>query len=424
MNHERDPYTDELLYNLPAISTDEILQILFERSLQELEELEKAERRTPERRAEEKRKVEKAKKAEGLNLSSSGLFADHQPPIKPSRPNQITLTKDLLTVVKVFRYLKTCAMHKFYDDPPYWGYPGTFPPKKFFHWVVDHEILKRLEGLGLSISERAHRFARFVHAERADDLLQETPTTSIAPPAQSGSEPVDLETFVMSLKFCYVEPYVFIGEAGKRPTPFTLPSIGFHNPGGVHAQDFISILNERNGPYYSLGPSHSYPSGLNIKDVSSDGKREPQSGEDGEESEDSTGFSEVPQKIEIPDYRKNKARLEEINKKICQFIEKEFRKNLGDGFKLYQLCEHKESGVYKFKFQTRKISPVTADSYAGMDDKQILQKLQTLSKAVDSISDADNDDAINKYMALYTQAIERKISEAEIDRHINFRKNQ
>ena len=63
MNHEHDEYTDRLLYENPAIPTDEFLQILFERSLQELEELEKAERKPPIDWAEEKRKVEKAKKA-------------------------------------------------------------------------------------------------------------------------------------------------------------------------------------------------------------------------------------------------------------------------------------------------------------------------------------------------------------------------
>ena len=269
------------------------------------------------------------------------------------------------------------------------------------------------------VSEFSRDWFNEQRQESISDVASEVAQAPSVSSANLQSEPFDIEAFLKNLKFCYSEPHVFINEAGKRPVPFTLHSIGFHSPDGVIAQDFISILNKSNGPFYELGASHSYPGSgrRQIKDVSLEGVCESQDEEEGE-PETSTGLSEVHLKTENAKYRARKKRLESINKKICQFIEKIFSITLGDGFKLYENIAGQKRGVYRFKFQTRKIAPVDPESYSGMTLDQILKKLKTLSQTEKTDNDDINEKDTDEYLNLFRHAINQGIPESEIVNHI------
>ncbi len=241
-------------------------------------------------------------------------------------------------------------------------------------------------------------------------------------PAQSGGEPDDIEDFVRSLTFYFSDPCIFVRAPNRRFTPHTLPSIGFRKPDGVTAQDFISILTNSSGPSYSLGPSHYFSGGRNMRDVSSDGTCEPQSNEDHEDGV-KTGIHEEPQKIEISDYQKKKARLKDINKKLCQFIKKEFGLPLKSKFNLYELNPSKGAGEYKFKFQTQAIKAVKTDAFLGMEKSEILKELKILSCLDDEKDTKKLEENIGKYAALVQYAKKKDITDDEIDRHINLHRN-
>jgi len=255
------------------------------------------------------------------------------------------------------------------------------------------------------------------HASEKQAINEESEEPTSSP--QLGPKEQNMEAFVRGLYFCYSEPYVLIRKAGKRPVPFTLKSIGFQKPEGVTAHDFISILNEKNGPYYELGPSHSYlgSGGTNFQDVSLDGTYELED-DDARESNVSTGISEVPQKIPRPEYRTRRERLKQIDKTLRKFTEREYGVNLGEGFHLYEKCDDKGRGVYRFKFQTRKATPLNSDSCSGMGREQILEKLKILSSLETADDDAENDNNVDEYMNVYKQAISKGITEKEIENYI------
>jgi len=277
-----------------------------------------------------------------------------------------------------------------------------FPSEKVFRCVGNYEVLVAL------------RTARFVLDEKLKEWVESIAESEQAKP-EPGPEPtqIDPEAFVKSLMFCYSDPDVFIAEAGKRPTPFTLQSIGFHKPEGTIAQEFISILNNPIGPEYELGASHSYLSsgGRNIGDVSSSGTYESEYDEDLSD-QISSGISEVPQKTENKSYRAKQRRRDEINKKLCQFIEKEFGITLGDEFKLYEIIPGARAGMCRFKFQNRKITPINTESYSKMTKDQILKKIKILSNL-------DDEESSDEYMGLITYAKNQGIPKDEIERYIN-----
>jgi len=312
----------------------------------------------------------------------------------------------------------------------------TYAPRDFKAWWFEYDMKSFVDQLDFEKSN-----ALYEVFEEMDNIYEaETAPATTPEPVQAKPEPsvstktgevnqpievnIDADAFVRRLKFYYSEPDVFISEAGKRPIRFTLESIGFHKPDGVLADDFVLILKERNGPSYDLGKSHSYlgSGGQNFQDVSSDGQYE-YPDDDARKSGDSTGLNEVPQKTENPDYRKRKTRLKDINKKIREFIEKEFSIMMGEKFKLYEKQVDKGSGTYQFKFQTRRMSSANITAYARMTEKQILEKLEKLSNAVTSNTDTENENTINDYMSLYQHAISKGISESKIENSITPRKD-
>jgi len=283
--------------------------------------------------------------------------------------------------------------------------------KDFMPWLMNQqEILLWLKDEGCRIPSGLETFLGH-WGSKAEATPTEEPV----------NEPVDPEAFVKSLKFYYLEPDVFISEAGKRPIRFTLESMGFHQPTGITAKDFISILRGRNGPEYDLGPSHSYldSAGRNIKDVGSSDTYDDSPGDEDLDDQISSGISEVPQKIENSDYRVRQQRRDSISKKIFQFIEKEFKVTLGDGFKLYEITPEAKPGMCKFKFKNRKITAVDPESYSGMTLEQTLIKLKILSQT-EKTEDFDvNDNNTIEAINLCQHALKLGASELEIDQFLD-----
>ena len=230
-------FTDELIYESQAISRSDISSILLGYSWDEL-------------RPDKNRRM--------IERKIASMVPDFRRSF-PAGPTPKLPTRDLRVARTALLELQEWIVIKFPNYSLGSVHDKKIPPKEFFRWVVDREILKRLEDLEVTIRERAHRFVGFVHAERTDVAPQGTPGSSISSPAQSGSEPVNIEEFVSSLTFYFSDPCIFVRALNKRLTPYTLPSLGFRKPGGVTAQDLISILTNSLGPYYSLGPCRFSP---------------------------------------------------------------------------------------------------------------------------------------------------------------------
>lgn len=273
------------------------------------------------------------------------------------------------------------------------------PTEKVFSFIQEKDITGLLVSYGYEIQPGFWELIEYFTTE------EKTPTTH---------KPIEAEDFIKKLTFDFVNPYVFIREPNKRPIPYTLASLGFNAPDGVLAQDFISILNHRNGPCYLLGPSHSNlgSGGQSILDVGSNGEyiSEGEENADGS-SQISAGMHNTGERVEIPDYRKKKARLTEINKKLSKFIGKEFNLNLKNKFKLYKLANDKGQGEYQFKFQTKLFKAIDTQKFQSMDNAGILAKLKTFNYIGD-------EETTNEYMALCIYAIEKGIPEEEIKRCI------
>jgi len=323
---------------------------------------------------------------------------------------------------------------KFHNGEPWFAPAEKYQTRVLFDWIYADKIIDRLEREidGFKAPDRAYEFIGYMKEESKEatppaQTEPGQPEPEREPPAEVKSDPFDSDVFVKGLTFYFADPCVFIIAPNKRPTPYTLPSMGFAMPSGVTAQDFISILMNSIGPYYSLGPSHSRvgAQGKNIADIGTDGKYVPESmeneGDKSEGSRVSTGMRIVAddeaQKTEIPEYRAKMERLKVINNKIRHFLEKEFGVDLGKGFKLYKNVPERGNGEYRFNFQTKMFKSVSADCFSGMDKPMILEKLATLSNMGD-------DESLSEYMAIFNHAIKRGISEDEIDNQINFRKDQ
>jgi hypothetical protein len=277
-----------------------------------------------------------------------------------------------------------------------------FDVHEFCVWFVD-----RIEAIpNFTLCPSARLFVNAVHIEVAPD--------------QSKAELPNIEEFIRGLTFYFTDPCVFAREPNKKATPYTLPSIGFKKPEGVTAQNFIEILRNPMGPYYSLGPSHSNTGagGRNISDVGTSGEYVPEETEDGEGIDGpsdriSTGLHIIAdddaQRTEIPEYRSRKSRLIDIDKKLHNFIEKEFDMPLGADFKLYSNAPEKGHGEYRFKFQTKSCKAINTDKFQSMDKDSILMKLKILNNIGD-------EESVDEFMVLYTYAKKKGISDDELNK--------
>ena len=178
-----DKFTDKLIYDRPAIPTGEMLSIVFGYTWEELKE---AERWTPESREENKKKVAKAKKAEGIHLVSEPY--GYSPPvvISPAKPKRKKLSgkelkelkqknKRLVAVGTAFRKFKQWVGITFHDDTTGRYLANEYPTQEFSRWVVENNILKELNKLGISTTPRARRFIGFVEKEQANSKQKARP---------------------------------------------------------------------------------------------------------------------------------------------------------------------------------------------------------------------------------------------------------
>jgi len=148
------------------------------------------------------------------------------------------------------------------------------------------------------------------------------------------------EDFVRSLRFYFEnESEVKIQEPGKKSKTFTHESLGFDRLTDEWRW-FIAVIE---------GPKHFYEYGPAKKGH-----------------------------LKIKGYERNRSRLREINKKIVEFLKKEYHIDPPEGFKTFEKAPKEGPGVFRFKFQVGK--KVEKSKYDKFAKKDLLAEIERLSK--------------------------------------------
>ncbi len=188
-----------------------------------------------------------------------------------------------------------------------------------------------------------------------------------------------LEDFIKRLEFFYEnDSEIKIKEPGKRAKSFGFDSLGFKNNQTKQWKSLIELLND---------PNHEFALGRAGKKNSSESKT----------------------------YYARRNILSSLNKKLIEFLRKEYSLQIPEGYKLYEKCPEKGSGIYKFKFNILKesYSPKRLEAqFEALTHLELTEEVENLCKKFKKTQD-------EKYEAKFVAATKvalRKgfLSEAQV----------
>jgi hypothetical protein len=169
---------------------------------------------------------------------------------------------------------------------------------------------------------------------------------------QDETTDTDAEDFVRNLRVSYEsDTEIKIQEPNRKGKIYNHVSLGFSSNETLEWKAFINILQD--SPHiYKLGPSKT--------------------------------FSDVfKKKIPVLEYGRRQKRIRIIKNKLIIFFNKEYKIQLPEDFKLYELCKEKGAGKYKFKFQVSRddsIKSVYQSEYERYSKKQLIAEIEKLGK--------------------------------------------
>jgi hypothetical protein len=191
------------------------------------------------------------------------------------------------------------------------------------------------ESLNRPVSENTSNGPQITGVEKEK---HEEVETSAAPPASRA------EDFIKGLRISVENDHeIVIQQPGKPKIPYTYANVGFQTANKTW-RDLLRILQDPEY-CYDLGPATGVPA-----------KRR--------------------------DYDARRKRLEEINKKLIIFLNKEFSLNLSRDYKLFERDKTKGDGIYLFRFRkasSQECKKPQKTKFDNFDGDQLLIEIEKLA---------------------------------------------